>query len=183
MDDLRRARRVMVFGATGAGTTTLAARLGQTLGLTAVVADDFYWDPDWNRPNRDEQDRRLHAALSGADYVIDSVYCFHNAEALAAVDVVVALDYPRWVSLRRVTRRTIRRLLTREPWGNGNIDTLRTAFGDDSPIRWNVRKWRSKHDRMSRWYADPSTVPVLLLTHPRQAEQLVQDLSGTISRV
>lgn len=41
MDDLRRARRVMVFGATGAGTTTLAARLGQTLGLTAVVADDF----------------------------------------------------------------------------------------------------------------------------------------------
>ena len=39
--------RIQVIGPTNAGKSTLAARLGEVLGIPATDLDALYWKPDW----------------------------------------------------------------------------------------------------------------------------------------
>ncbi len=73
-------------------------------------------------------------------------------------------------------RRTARRILTREPCCNGNIETLPRALSRDSIIAWHVRSWRGKRSTMRAWAAAPDGPPVLLLDRPRDAEILLAAL-------
>ncbi|SFS01905.1 Adenylate kinase [Agrococcus baldri] len=176
IDDVRRARRILCFGATGSGKSTMAAALGERLGLPVVLVDDLCWEPGWVQPPRDELDRRILPVLDREAYVIDSVYRFHNAAALERVDAIVGLDYPRATSLARLVRRTARRIRTREPVCNGNRETVRLALSSDSILWWHFRSWRSKRERIRQWHADASAPPLLLLPRPADADRLLAQL-------
>lgn len=176
IDDVRRARRVLCFGVTGSGKSTLAAALGERLALPVVLVDDLSWEPGWVQPPRAVLDARVLPLLDRDAYVFDTVYGFHNAHALERVDVVVGLDYPRLVSLARLVRRTWRRIRTREPVCNGNVESVRLALARDSVIVWHFRSWASKRERMRAWHADGSAPPVLLLSRPADAEALLAAL-------
>lgn len=177
LDDLRTARRIMCAGVTGSGKSTLAAALAQQLGLPLVLIDDLCWEPGWIQPERAELDARVLPVLDRPAYVIDSVYGIHAAQALERVDVVVALDYPRAISLMRLLRRTARRIRTRELICNGNVETLSRALARDSIIAWHFHSWADKRARMRGWHADPTAPPVLLLRRPRDADALLADLA------
>jgi adenylate kinase family enzyme len=176
IDDVRRARRILCIGATGAGKSTLAIALGERLGLPVTLMDDLCWDPGWQQAPREEQDRRVLPILKGDAWVLDTAYSAQSARALERAEAVVALDYPRLVSLGRLLRRTARRIRTREPVCNGNVETLRLALARDSVIVWHFRSWRAKRERMRRWHADPSAPPVLLLARPSDATELLASL-------
>ena len=178
IDDVRRARRILCFGATGSGKSTMAAALAERLRLPLTLVDDLCWEPGWVQPPREELDRRIVPVLESDAYVIDSVYRFHNDLALERVDVIVGLDYPRATSLARLVRRTWRRIRTRERVCNGNVETLRLAFARDSIIVWHFRSWASKRERMRRWHADASAPPVLLLARPGDADALLAQLES-----
>lgn len=173
VDDLRHARRVLCFGATGSGKSTLAVALGESLGLPVVLIDEVCWEPGWVQPPRDELDRRVLPLLDRERYIVDSVYGLHNAYALARVDVVVALDYPRPISLARLLRRTWHRVRTREAVCNGNVETIGRVTSSDSIIAWHFRSWRSKRARMRTWHRNPLQPPVLLLRRPSDADALL----------
>lgn len=173
IDDVRRARRVLCFGATGSGKSTLATALAERLGLPVVLMDELCWDPGWVQPPRAELDARVLPVLDREAYVADTVYGIHNRAALERVDVIVGLDYPRLVSLGRLVRRTARRLRTRERVCNGNVETLRLVLARDSIIVWHFRSWRSKRERMRAWRADAAAPPVLLLRTPADADRLL----------
>ncbi|SED60905.1 adenylate kinase [Ruania alba] len=175
--DLRTARRVLCYGATGAGKSTMAAQLADRLGLPLHLVDELCWEPDWVPVGREEQDRRIRPLFEGERYVIDSVYSPQSPLALDRVDVIVALDYPRLVSLVRLMRRTTRRIVTKELVCNGNRETLRRALSPrHSILRWHFQSWRSKRIRMRTWHADPDAPPVLLLRSPAHAVRLLEAL-------
>ncbi|GAA3595632.1 adenylate kinase [Agrococcus terreus] len=179
VDDVARARRILCFGATGSGKSTLALELGARLGLPVTLVDDLCWDPGWTEAPGEEQDRRVLPLLERDAWVFDSVYSRQAPRAFELVDVIVALDYPRLVSLARLVRRTARRIRTRERVCNGNVETLRLALARDSIILWHFRSWRSKRERMRRWHADPDAPPVLLLPRPADADALLAALPGS----
>ena len=166
IDDVRRARRILCFGASGSGKSTLATRLGERLGLPVVLVDELCWEPGWVQPDRAVLDARVLPLLDGDAYVFDTVYGIHNEPALERVDVIVGLDYPRAVSLARLVRRTVRRIRTREPVCNGNVETLRLALARDPVIAWHFRPWASKRARMRAWHPGASTPAGLLLARP-----------------
>lgn len=176
IDDVRRARRILCFGVTGSGKSTLAERLGERLGLPVTLVDELCWEPGWVQAADAVQDARIEPVLRSEAYVIDSVYRRHNGLALGHVDAIVALDYPRAVSLARLVRRTWRRIRTRALVCNGNVETLRRALGGDSIIAWHARSFASKRERMRSWHADASAPPVLLLRRPAEAEALLAGL-------
>lgn len=45
----------MLYGVTGSGKTTLAARLSQATGIPWHSVDELTWEPDWIPVPEDEQ--------------------------------------------------------------------------------------------------------------------------------
>lgn len=175
VEDLRRARRVACFGVTGSGKSTLARRLADAIGTEWICADEACWDPGWSMPPAEVQRERLLPLLAGDSWVLDSPYSCVRDDVLATVDVLVALDYPRLTSLRRLVRRTVVRAWTRTPVCNGNTESWRMAFASrDSILVWHFRTWAGKRRQLREYAADPALPPVLVLRHPREADRLLE---------
>ncbi|MFI7115329.1 hypothetical protein [Amycolatopsis sp. NPDC049868] len=120
---------------------------------------------------------RIAALVSGDRWVIDGMFAKWRDIALPRAELVVALDYPRWVSLSRLLRRTVVRCVTRRRICNGNVETLRGMISGDSIIVWHFRSFARKRRTLRGWVADPG-VPVVRLTSPRATERWLGLVSG-----
>ncbi|MET3423464.1 adenylate kinase family enzyme [Actinoplanes tereljensis] len=165
-------RRIMVYGVSGAGKSTLAERIGERLGVPYHPIDDLTWEPGWVEVPDEIQRARITAICDGDAWVIDAGYGRWVDIPMARVDLIVGLDFPRWVSLGRLLRRSVIRIVTHEPICNGNYESIRkTLFASDSILRWHFRKFKHNQRRMRAWHADPGKPPVVLLTSPAGVER------------
>ncbi|HLI00337.1 MAG TPA: hypothetical protein VKV06_06090 [Acidimicrobiales bacterium] len=172
------ADRILIYGVTGSGKTTLAARLSQRTGLPWHSVDDLTWDAGWTEVPLEEQRRRIAAICAGERWILDTAYSKWADIPLARTELIVALDYPRWVSLRRLIGRTGRRIVTGELACNGNVERLSNALSRHSIVAWHFRSFARKRDRMRAWETDPAMPPVVRLTSPRATERWMASLSS-----
>jgi adenylate kinase family enzyme/GNAT superfamily N-acetyltransferase len=172
--------RVLFYGVTGSGKSAAARAYAQATGLPEFSADDdIGWLPGWQQRTVGEQ-RDLAAAIAAQDrWVLDSAYGVWRDVVLPRAELVVGLDYPRWLSLARLVRRTLRRALTREPVCNGNQETLARLFIQDSIIRWHFRSFTRKRQVMRSIHSDPAMPPAVLFRHPRRLDAWLAQLSAT----
>jgi adenylate kinase family enzyme len=172
-------RRILVYGVTGSGKSTLAARVGQRLGLPYHAIDDMTWEPGWVPVGDQEQRDRVRALCAGDAWVIDSAYGKWIDVVLPRVDLIVALDFPRWLSFGRLLRRTLIHIVRRTPTCNGNFETWRNAFLDrESILAWHFRSFKRKQRRMRAWHAHPEFPEVLLMRRPSDVERWLGGLPG-----
>lgn len=177
VDDVRRARRVLLYGVTGSGKSTAATRLGERLALPVHLADEeIGWLPGWVQREVGEQRAIAASVAAGEGWVLDTAYGAFLDVVLPRAQVVVALDYPRWLSLGRLVRRTAHRWITRTPVCNGNVETLRQALSRDSILVWHFRSYQRKTRRIREWESGGDGIPVLRLTRPRQLDRLLASL-------
>ena len=101
-------QRILVIGCAGAGKTTFALRLGQTLGLPVHHLDRLWWLPGWQTESRARFDARLARLMQGKAWIIDGNYPRTLPARLAQADTVVLLDYSRWRCLFRALERSLR---------------------------------------------------------------------------
>lgn len=101
---------------------------------------------------------------------LDTAYAKWRDIPLLSADLVVALDYPRWVSLQRLVRRTGSRCWRGTTICNGNTESLRTAFSRRSLVAWHFRSFTRKRDRIRQWASQGDGPRVLRLTSPREAD-------------
>lgn len=149
--------RIMVYGVTGSGKTTLARRIAEATGLPMhSVDDEIGWLPDWVERPVEEQREIAERICAQQEWVLDTAYGRWAEVPLARVELIVALDYPRVLSLGRLVRRTIRRAVTREEACNGNTESWRKVFSGDSILVWHFRSWARKRARIREWVADPA---------------------------
>jgi hypothetical protein len=92
--------------------------------------------------------------------------------------VIVWLDLPTAVVMRRVVVRTLRRRLRREVLWNGNTEPpLRAVFTDpDHIVRW---AWKTRHATAERVAAVLEERPELVVVRLRTASE-VKRWSGTL---
>ena len=166
MDTPTSPSRILVYGVTGSGKSTLAPRIAARLGLPWHAVDDLTWQPGWVEVPADVQRELVTAICAGDAWVLDSAYGKWLDVPLARADLIVGLDYPRWLSLGRLLRRTASRVVRRTEICNGNRESLRVVFSTDSIVVWHFRSFARKRERMRRWHADPSGPPVLLFRSP-----------------
>ena len=164
--------RILVYGVTGSGKTSLARRISARTGIPWHSVDDLAWEPDveWVPVPVEEQRRRIEAICAHDEWVLDTAYGSWLDIPLGRVELIVALDFPRIVSLVRLTRRTIARSLDGRRICNGNRESFRHAVSRDSIILWHFKSFRRKRHRIRAWASDPSAPEVVRLTSPRQAE-------------
>jgi len=89
--------------------------------------------------------QRILDAIDGQDgWVIDGNYHSRIGDlVLERADTLVWLDLPLQLCLRRVVRRTLRRIRTNEElWSSGNRERIWTAFVmRNSLVHWTVKSY------------------------------------------
>lgn len=170
------ARRILVYGVTGSGKSTAAGAIAVRTGLPLFLADGFCWEPGWTPVPEDRQRERFDAATTGEAWVLDTVYSTAIEFVVPRAELIVALDYPRWFSLQRLVRRSVRRAVTREPICNGNTESWRLLLSRDSILRWHFRSFARKRGRIRQWAAAADGPPVLRIRRPRDLDRFLAAL-------
>jgi adenylate kinase family enzyme len=131
----------MIMGSSGSGKSTMAMRLGEITGLPVVHLDRLSWNPGWIATPRDEMDKKVRAAASQPEWIIDGNYSSTRDVRLERADTVIFLDFSRYICLMRAFKRWI-----------ANYGHTRYDVGDDCPERmtlWLI-KWIWGYPKRSR---------------------------------
>jgi adenylate kinase family enzyme len=171
--------RVLVYGVTGSGKSTAAVAIGARTGLPLTLVDELTWLPGWVPVDAAVQREMIGEVVAGERWVLDTAYGAHLDLVLPRTQLVVGLDYPRWLSLARLVRRTVSRVVTQEPMCNGNVETWRQVFARDSIIVWHFRSFARKRARMRAWAGSLDGPEVLLFRRPRELEAWIAGLAGS----
>jgi adenylate kinase family enzyme len=156
-------RRIAVKGASGSGKTTFAAELARRLGVPHLELDAVHHGPNWSEPTAEEFRGRVREAMDAAPHgwVIDGNY-ERKLDRLVtdAADVVVWLDLPLQLLLRRLWRRTAHRIRHEVELWSGNRETWRTAlWGRESLFIWTIRAFfRHRREWPRRFASHPGFV-------------------------
>lgn len=175
----RGAERIVLLGVTGSGKSTIARRVERERGIPAVDIDALAWRPGWVKTPEDELAAAAAAIAQRDAWVLDSAWRAILPAVLPRTQLVVALDLPRRVSLTRLLRRTVVRLVTRAPVCGENVESLGSVFSHDSIIAWHFRSYPRKREQIATWESDPQMPPVLRLRSSRDVENWVAALGVT----
>lgn len=169
--------RIVVVGTSGAGKTTLAARVAERLGIRHVEIDALHHGPNWTpRPEFLDDVRALAA---GESWITEWQYDAARQLLLERATLAVWVDHPLRVRLARNLRRTLWRRLRRVELWNGNHEPpLRTFFTDpDHIVRW---AWRTRHkyDDLPVQLAERGRpdLPIVRLRSQREADRWLATL-------
>jgi adenylate kinase family enzyme len=169
--------RYLIHGVTGSGKTTLAEQIAARTGLPWHSMDELTWEPGWVGVPEDVQRQRGAAICAQEAWVMDTAYSSWRDLAVSRADVIVALDYPRWLSLGRLLRRTAMRVIDKRPICNGNTETLRMTFSRDSILLWHFRSFTAKRQQIHAWVRESPGPQVVHLTSPRATEEWLVTLA------
>ena len=173
-------QRVAVIGNTGSGKSTLAECLAAILGGSFVDIDALNWGPDWTPAPVPVLREQVTAALAGDCWAVAGNYSAVRDIIWRRADTIVWLDYPLPLVLRRLFRRTVRRVATRQKLWGGNREHFRVQFASrDSLFLFALKA----HGRRRREYpvelARPEYAHLCLMRfrQPEDTEQWLNSLS------
>lgn len=148
-------QRIHIVGTSGSGKTTLARQISQHLAIPHLELDALYHEPNWTEAPTEVFRKRVEQALRGENWVVDGNYSKVRDIVWSRADTVVWLDYPLPVIMRRVVRRTIRRVVIQEELWNGNRETWQTTFSRDSIILWVLQTYRKSRKEYPMLFKQP----------------------------
>ena len=178
MDYVQRAKRVLLHGVTGSGKSTAAVAIGARLSLPVHLADEeFGWLPGWVQ--RPAEGMRTLADVAAAEpaWVFDTSYGSFRDLVEPRAQVAIGLDYPRWISLGPLLKRTFTRVIDRRPISTANVETFRQMFSLDSILVWHFRCFTRKRATMRGWAARAEGPPDMLVRRPCELDRLLRALS------
>ena len=175
-------RRISVQGISGSGKTTLGRELERRLGIPHLETDALVHGPGWVETPDAELRRLVEPLLARERWVIDSDYRRKlGTLVLEHADTVVWLDLPLHVCLRRLWRRTRRRMRGHEQLWNGNTESWWSAFGGrDSLFVYAIRKHASQRKTLPRLFAQPELahLRVVRLRSEQEVGRWLEQVAG-----
>jgi adenylate kinase family enzyme len=166
-------QRVCVVGNSGSGKTTVARALSRAIGAPHLELDSVFHQRGWTPLPTAEFRARVAAFVADDRWVTDGNYAVVQDLIWARADTVIWIDLPRRTVMRRITWRTVRRLVTRAQLWNGNTESLANLLRRDpekSIIVWAWTNHRRCQDRYAREAADPANAQLRFIRLRTAAE-------------
>jgi adenylate kinase family enzyme len=187
-EDFDLGRRIVVWGVTGSGKTTLSRRLGEACGLGVIEVDAIRHAGRWNAVSFDDMrpvlSRRLAEFSDG--WVLDGNYVRLGDLYLPDADTLIWLHLPWRVSFWRLFKRTVSRAWTREPaYGpDGPRESWRLTFlSRDSILWWSISQHRVyRRNFRERIASLPPHIAVYELRTQREVDAFLARLGLRIGR-
>jgi adenylate kinase family enzyme len=182
-------RQIVIYGATGAGKTTLARRLGELLGLGVIELDAIRHDGAFDATPWDEMRRRMEEAIAShpGGWVCEGNYSRVRDVALARADTLITLDLPWRISFWRLLKRTVGRAWTGEPLyaPHGPRETWRQSFlTRQSILLWSITNHQARKRKTAQAIADAlPDARVYRLRTPRHVEALLWAVEASAGRI
>jgi len=174
-------RRIVVYGPTGSGKTTVAARIAQSVGVPHVELDAVFWTPNWVSKPLEQFRADVSAILERHPdgWVCDGNYSKVRDLLLPLADTVVWLRPPFWLASWRLLKRTIVRSWKRESLWGTNRGSWRKAFLDrDSLLLYQATHWRRHHRRTRQSLREiPHLAAVYELHSVKEIDEFLASLS------
>lgn len=133
-------QRIWVIGCPGSGKSTLSRQLAEHYDLPRHELDALFHQPGWTQTPDDEFRAQVVEITSTDRWVLDGNYYIRTGnQPKERVELVVWIDLERFLTVRRVFVRTMRRLVRREVLWNGNREPW-YGFLDPRPAE-NITLW------------------------------------------
>jgi adenylate kinase family enzyme len=98
--------RIVIFGGTGAGKSTVARALGAKLEIPVCHLDAIFYEPNWQFPEPERFRARVSEAVAGERWISEGNFLALTADLrLPRADAVLLIDQPIAVRLWRAVRR------------------------------------------------------------------------------
>ncbi|WP_456275912.1 DNA topology modulation protein [Bacillus sp. AK128] len=99
--------KIVLIGSGGAGKSTLARILGEQLNIEVIHLDAHFWKANWQQTPRPEWMSWQEEVIQRENWIIDGNYGSTMEVRLAAADVIIFLDFSRWICLKNIVKRRI----------------------------------------------------------------------------
>jgi adenylate kinase family enzyme len=163
-------KKVLVIGPGGAGKSTFARRLGESLNIEVLHLDKIYWQPGWVETPKSEWRTTVEELLKRDAWIMDGNYSGTLDIRFEACDTIVFLDMPRTLCLWRVLKRFVMyRNRSRPDMADGCREKLNPEF---ALWIWNyARRMRPKVVR--RLEANPEGKRIVWLRSQTDVESFL----------
>lgn len=168
-------KNYFVVGTSGSGKSTAAKEIAKLLSLKHVEIDDLLWLPNWTKRDPSELQSLLQEDLSKGSAVIDGNYASKGISPSPG-DVLVFLDYPRWLVISRLTQRSLARVIFRKELWSGNREEFRFLISPDpelNPILFAYLSHAERRSTYSKLLQDSTHTENYIIKNPKQLRKLL----------
>ena len=152
--------------------------MADRLAVPFVELDALFWQPHWTPEDAIVFRSKVDGATAAERWVIAGNYSQVRDLTCGRADTVVWLDLWFPLILWRLTRRTVRRVVTRHELWNGNRETFRAAFmSRHSLYIWLFRThWKKRHRYERVIPEEYSHLTMIRITRRREVPALLASL-------
>ncbi|MEX1254726.1 MAG: shikimate kinase [Dehalococcoidia bacterium] len=173
-------RRIVVFGHSGSGKTTVGRTIADRLGLARIELDALFHKPNWEPSTDEEFHAKVARALEDATqgWVVDGNYSRVHDLTLGQAETAIWLRLPFRVVYPRLIWRTVSRAWTKESLWGTNRESWRLSFmSRDSILLWGITNWRPHVRKMHHTLAEtPHNARVIEMRSTREVDALLRSL-------
>lgn len=167
-------KRIAVVGAPGSGKSTLARILGERLSLPVYHMDHIHWKPGWVAREKAEKLVLARDILAREEWVFEGGFSAIQSERIARAQIMIWLDLPLGLRVRRVVWRTIR-------WfGRVRPDMQENCREGVNPemLKFFRYIWDTRHSARAKIAASvdpaPEGLDLVHLRHPREVAEFLE---------
>jgi adenylate kinase family enzyme len=99
--------KIAIIGTPGSGKSTLASKLHTILGIPVFHLDQYFWQPGWQRPDRNEFTQIHDQLCDQNEWIIEGMATRLFEYRLKQADVIIFLDVPLYICLYRIFKRAL----------------------------------------------------------------------------
>lgn len=161
-------KKIAVVGTTGSGKTTFSRKLSAAVNIEHYELDSLFWKPGWEESANEEFRGRIKAATDRTQWIIDGNYARNQDLTIGRADTVIWLDCSKTVSLYRVLKRSLKRIVNKDRLWQDNKETVFRLFSPKvSILFFAYRSYINKKNRYNKLFAGESHISLVRIKKKR----------------